>query len=253
LRVEKLLKRLKREFVKVNILQASLDSIIFFLISNLILFLFSLQLIEGFSNIEALTGATLIFFILDLGYRTKNYRLEIYEEKNPELHEVLRTARDNISSNNIVSQALFDDLLERSRAITSESIVPSKIIIQKSIAVGLLSFLTVTSGIADFHIQGNGGEILPGTDSIQDFISDDTDEEFELRNDTDIFGEPQDIGEPGSTVDFNITGEGESTESDPLHRDLQEEDIVMDASGPQTVEDIELAKEYMLAIRELED
>ncbi len=252
MRVEKLLKRLKREFVKINVLQASLDSILFFLTLNLILFLFSLQLIEGFTNIEALTGLTILFFLIDLGYRTKKYRLEIYEEKNPELHEVLRTARDNLESNNIVSQSLFDDLLERSRSITSESIVPSKKIIQKSIAVGILSFLTVLSGIAGFHIQGNGGELLPGAESIQEFVGEESDEEFELRNDTEIFGEPQDIGEPGSVVDFEIEGEGETSDSSHGYRELDEEEVFMDISGPETDEDIELAKEYMVAIREFD-
>ncbi len=250
MRVEKLLKRLKREFIKVNVLQASLDSIILFLTVNLTLFLFSLQLIEGFSNIEALAALTLVFFLIDLAYRTKNYRLEIYEEKNPELQEVLRTARDNLDSNNIVSQALFDDLLERSRSVTSESIVPSKIIIQKSIAVGILSFLTVLSGVAGFHVQANGGEVLPGMESVQEFVGDEPDEEFELQNSTDIFGDPEDIGEPGSVVDFEIEGEGNASESEPSYRELDEEDVFMEVSGPETDEDIDLAKEYMLEIRE---
>ena len=46
MRVEKLFKRLKREFLKVNFLQACLDSLLFFLSANLVLFLFSLRFSE---------------------------------------------------------------------------------------------------------------------------------------------------------------------------------------------------------------
>lgn len=252
MRVEKLLKRLKREFIKVNFLQASLDSILFFLTANLFLFLFSLQLIEDFSNLKALAVSTILFFLIDLGYRSKSYRLEIYEEKNPELQEVLRTARDNLDSNNIVSQALFDDLLDRSRSVTSESIIPSKKIIQKVIAVGLLSFITVISGIADLNVTSNGGEVLPGTDSIKEFVGVGDDDEFYLRNDTEIYGERKDIRDPEGLVEFDITGEGDNEESEISDRGIDPEDIVLDVSSPGVSEDLELAKQYSLAVKEME-
>ncbi|MFB6147760.1 MAG: hypothetical protein ABEJ66_02640, partial [Candidatus Nanohaloarchaea archaeon] len=122
MRVEKLLKRLKREFVKVNFMQATLDSLLFFLSLNLVLFLFSVRIISTFTNAEVLGFLSLLFLVVDMFYRTEHYRLEIYEQKNPQLEEVLRTARDNLDRQNIVSQALFDDLLDRARKVTSESI-----------------------------------------------------------------------------------------------------------------------------------
>lgn len=255
MRVEKLLKRLKREFVKVNILQASLDALLFFLSLNLFLFLFSLQLIEDTTNTRALAAVSTVFFVGDLIYRSRKYRLEIYEEKNPELHEVLRTARDNLDSKNIVSQALFDDLLTRSRKITSESIIPSKQIIQKAIAVGMLSFLTVISGLVGFNITSNGGEILPNTDSIKEFTGiggEPEDREFELRNGTEIYGDSRDIRVSEGIVEFDISGEGESESSENLIQGLEPEEIVLDVSEPELSDDLDLAKEYSVAIREME-
>lgn len=250
MRVEKLLKRLKREFIKVNLLQASLDTLLFFLTGHLILSVFSLQVTESFTNPQSLLGLSAIVFGADLVYRTKNYRLEIFEEKNPELQERLRTARDNLDSQNIVSQALFDEVLDRSRTVTSESIIPSKQIIQKMLAVGILSFLTVLSGIANFQVLEDGGEILPKVDQLQQQITGEKDKGFELKNASEIYGDKKDIDVSDNLVDFNITGSGKTSESELESSNIQPEDVTLDVSGPALSEDLELAKKYSLAIKD---
>jgi len=211
MRVEKLLKRLKREFIKVNLLQASLDSLIFFLTANLFLFLLDITLTPSLSNETVLAFLTFFFLTADLVYRTKNYNLEIYEQKNPELEEILRTARDNLDEQNIVSQALFDELLDRARTVTSESIIPSKRIIQKILVVGTMSFLTVLSGITSFQIQEDGGEILPSFDEVENVLKGEEDEGFQLRNDSEIYGEEEDIDTPyNRTVTELVAGKERS-------------------------------------------
>lgn len=248
MRVETLFKRLKREFVKINLLQACLDTLGFFLSFNLILFLFSLRITSYLPNNQALIGASLLFFIGDLAYRTKNYRLEIYEQKNPELHEILRTARDNLGKNNIASQAMFDELMDRSRSVTSESIIPSKRIIQKVVIVGALSFLTVISGLADFQIiRDEGGELVPDIGNLGQQKDEDG---FQLRNASDIYGESKDIDVSDQLVNFTIEGEGETEETDLGSSNAQPEDIVLDVTGSSISEDMELAKQYSLAIKE---
>ncbi len=251
MRVEKLLKRLKREFIKVNLLQACLDTLLFFLSVNLVVFLFSIEITSYFSNNQVLIGLSAIAFTVDLTYRARNYRLELYEEKNPELHEILRTARDNLDRNNIVSQAMFDELMERSRSVTSESIIPSKRIIQKIVAVGILSFLTVTSGIANFQIiQESGGELVP---NVQNLVEEKEDEDgFQLRNTTDIYGEGEDIDVSDQLINFSIEGEGETVETDLGSSNADPEDVVLDSSFSSLSEDTELAKQYSLAIKDFE-
>jgi len=251
MRVEKLLKRLKREFIKVNLLQACLDTLLVFLSVNLVIFLFSINVTSYVTNFQfliLLSGAT---FLLDLGYRAKNYRLELYEEKNPELQEILRTARDNLNRNNIVSQAMFDELMDRSRSVTSESIIPSKRIIQKIVAVGILSFLTVTSGIADFQIiQESGGELVP---DMQDIVGGEKGEDdFELKNGSEIYGESQNIEVSDKLVNFSIEGEGAASETDLGSSNAEPGDVVLDASASSLSEDTELAKRYSLAVKEFE-
>jgi hypothetical protein len=248
MRVETLLKRLKREFIKVNLLQACLDTLMFFLCVNLVLFLFSLRITGHLPNIQALVGLSTVFFLTDLAYRARTYQLELYEQKNPELHEILRTARDNLDKKNIVSQAMFDELMDRSRSVTSESIIPSKRIIQKVVVVGLLSFLTVISGLADFQIiRDSGGELIPDLGNIGQQEDQD---DFELKNASEIYGEGQDIDVSDQLVDFTIEGEGESEESDLGSLNSRPEDVVLDVTGSSISEDMDLAKQYSLAIKD---
>lgn len=251
MRVEKLLKRLRREFIKVNLIQAILDSLLFFLSANLVLFLFDISLAASFRNIEVLAFLTFAFLAADLFQRTKRYRLEIYEQKNPELEEVLRTARDNLDRQNIVSQALFDDLLDRARTVTSESIIPSKQIIQKILAVGFLSFLTVLSGLTSFQIQEEGGEIIPEVDEIQQMIEGKEDDGFRLRNSSQIYGDSEDIDASEMDIQFNITGEGESGDGS-VSSSSSIEDLSLDVSSNSINQDLELAKKYSIAIKQME-
>lgn len=249
MRVEDLFRRLKREFVKVNLLQACLDTLMFFLGFNLVLFLFSLRVTSYLSNIQAMVALSTVFFLGDLAYRARNYRLEIYEQKNPELHEILRTARDNLDRNNIASQAMFDELMDRSRSVTSESIIPSKRIIQKVLVVGFLSFLTVVSGLADFQIiRGEGGELIPDVGEVLQQKGEK--EKFEVKNASEIYGEKEDIDVSDQLVNFTIEGEGESEEAELESSNARPEEVVLDATGSSISEDMELAKQYSLAIKD---
>lgn len=247
MRLEQLLKRLRREFIKVNILQAALDSLIFFLAANLVIFFFSVQVLTGLSNLYILVSVTFLVFILDLGYRYRTYDLELYEKKNPELREKLRTARDNVDSQNIVSQALFDDVIDNARKITSESIIPSKQIINKIIVVGTLSFLTVFSGLADIQLEDRGIELIESQE-FQDLISDEEDDEFELRNASDIYGEAEEIDLEHINTDFNITGEG-TEEAEDFGFEQEENEFNPEIAERQLADDLNLAKEYILQIR----
>lgn len=251
MRVEKLFKRLKREFLKVNFLQACLDSLLFFLTTNLVLFLFSVRFTSAGRNFQYLLPITAIIFIADFYYRSRNYNIEIYEEKNPELRERLRTARDNIGSNNIVSQALFDEILDLSRSVSSESIIPSKKIIQKMIAIGIISFLTVMSGIFNFQVLDEGREILPDGDSVLDQINPGGNEP-QLQNSSEIYGEDADISISENLIEYNITGSGESGEAGSGEDKEPPESLSLQKTYPGMSEDLQLAKEYSLAIREMQ-
>lgn len=247
MRVEKLLKRLRREFIKVNLIQASLDSILVFLTTNLVLFLLNIRIVSETVHYQVLFASTFIFLLADWIHRSRKYRLEIYEEKNPQLQEILRTARDNLDNQNIVSQAMFDDLMDRARSVTSESIIPSTQIIKKIVLVGLLSFLTALSGIVDFQVQKETQELFSELEPRQILQQ----ETGDLRNASEIYGEPQDIQASSTDLQINVTGETTGGETSEL-RQLETEQFTFEAANPSLPEDVELAKQYSLAIRDFE-
>lgn len=250
MKVEKLLKRFKIEFVKVNLIQASLDSILFFLTSNLILFLFSVQLVGSRQNYLIVGGLTFLFFVGDLFYRVRNYHLEIYEEQNPELQEVLRTARDNLDKSSIASQALFDELMDRARSVTSESIIPSQEIIKKIIAIGVLCFLTVGSGLVDFQLREETSELVSGID-LPGAGGDENETEPEMLNGSEILGESSEIEVTNRDLAFNISGTGEGTRSE-FSFDAASQEFSFESVNRGEDTDLELAKQYSLAIKDFE-
>jgi hypothetical protein len=252
-RVEDLLKQLKREFIKIKVIQSLLDGLMFFLVTNMVLFLLSVNIFTGIENYYVLSVLAVVFTIGDLAFRVRKYSLEVYEEENPELQEVLRTARDNIDKQNIVSQALFDDLLERSRKVTSESIIPAKKIVYKTLLVGFLSFLTVMSGIGDLQLLQDSTDLLDAPDQINDLINgEQEDDELQLKNGTGIYGDGSDIDASDLNIDFNVSGTGDSDEGDfdPTQGPSQQE-LVLDATGESMNDDLDLAKQYSLAVKDI--
>jgi hypothetical protein len=246
MRVEKLLKRLRREFIKVNLIQAALNSIIVFLVSNLALFLLNITLVNEALHYRVLAGFTFLFLLVDWVHRSRKYRLEIYEEKNPQLQEILRTARDNLDNQNIVSQAMFDDLMERARSVTSESIIPSTQIIKKILVVGMLSFLTALSGIVDFQPVEESREVFSQFEP-EEVLNPREDEV--LKNASEIYGEEKSVDAVSTELDINVTGNASGGETGRL-RTLNREQFTFEAANPDMPEDVELARRYSLVIRE---
>lgn len=249
MRIEKLLKQLKREFIKVNFIQACLDSLLFFLSGNLVLFFFSIEVFQRITNAQLIAILSLPVFVIDLYLRSQRYRLEIYEEKNPELREVLRTARDNIGTQNIGSQALFEEVMDRARSVTSESIIPNRTIIEKILAVGALSFLTVISGVADLQLQSNETQLFNGLTGKGDDINTTGGGNFTLSNSSKISLDKE--ANYSSEIDFNLRG-GSSSEETEVRPYSSEENIAFESSTEGLGDNEELAREYSVAIRNLQ-
>lgn len=244
MRIEGLLKRLKREYWKVKVLQSSLDTLILVLLLNFIAFL------AGYSyDFRILGGVAAAFFLINLFIRTRDYSVEIYEQENSELQELLRTARDNLDKRDEVSEALFGDVMDRARTVTSESIIPSEILVQKLFLIGGLAILTAISGLVVPAIDVDTSGVYSTFDNLVDF-EDDSSDDFR-GNVSDVIGEESDLDETGSNVDIDIVGEGESFEESIL-RGFEGDTELRYESSPETTGDEELMREYSLRIRELE-
>lgn len=243
MRVEDLFKRLKREYIKIKLLQSCLDTLIVILVLNLAAFTLNYSY-----DIRILGVIGLIIFLSTFYYRAQGYSVEIYENENTQLHEVLRTAKDNLDRRDDVTQALFEDVMHRARKVSSESIIPSERIIQKLFVVGGLAILTAVSGLIapsvnfDFDNTYNRlSDLAPGGD----------DEEEYMRNASEVLGESGNIDTTGSNINITVDGEGESLE-DGFRRGFEDQDLRFEASEDELDEDLELAKRYSLAIRGIE-
>ncbi len=253
MRVERLLRRLKLEFVKVNVLQAALDSILLFLGLNLATFFIGLNVMRGVSNAVVLAVLSSLFFLADLGFRASRYHLELFEERNPELKEALRTARDNLDEDSIVAQSLFEDVLDRARGVKSESIVPSGLIIQKILAVGALSFMTVVSGVADLQLlESTGGAgVLPDVTQVSGGGDEESSEgEVDIRNASKIYDDGNEIEVSERLINFSVEGEGETDPSDrQAEQQRRSQDLGFTASPSRLEDDLGLARRYSLKVR----
>lgn len=242
MRVEDLFKRLKREYYKARMLESCLDTLILVLGLNMAAF------IAGYSyDFRILGGVAFAFFILDFYYRTRGYSVEIYEEENSQLHEVLRTAKDNLDRRDEVTQALFGDVMDRARKVSSESIIPSDRVIKKLFLVGGLALLTAVSGLVtpEVDVDFDGAY-----DQISEFRNGGEDEDH-MMNASEVLGEPQDIDTTGSDINITVEGEGESFE-EGVRQGFEEQELRFEASDDELDEDLELAQRYSLAIRNLE-
>ena len=253
MRIEKLVETLKKEYYKAKILQASLDATILFFSLYLFTVILNITSIQGHNILYFIAPLSLIFLALDSFYRFRNYQIELYEEQNPELDEMLRTAKDNIEDNSIVSEALFNDVIERTRSISPATVISGEAIIVKTTFILILSLGTVFTGVMDFSLTEDGTELVEQL----------TEEEYENQTETvsfeevdtgepsDILGEPEDIDPSEHDFDFeqNIQDGGIYRDS----RSFETDDSFISAfDSDAELEDRELARRYMVEIRELQ-
>lgn len=242
-RIETLLKRLKREYWKIKALQSSLDTLILALTLNFAAFIANFNY-----DRRILAGVASAFLISNFIYRTRGYSVEIYEDQNDELQELLRTARDNLDKRDEVSEALFGDVMDRARTVSSESIIPSERIVQKLFLIGGLAILTTISGlivpVLDIDTSGAYSQ-------ISDLVGSQDDGEDFRGNASDVLGEESDLDDTGAEVNIEIVGEGESFEESVL-RGFEGDRELMYESSPEIEEDSRLMREYSLAIRDIE-
>lgn len=249
MRVEKLFKQLKREYWKVNILQAFLDSIILFQLAYLVIKVSGFSFPVAYPAYSIVAGISLVFFIADSFYRTRGYSIEVYEEENPELAEILRTARDNLDESSLPAEKLFDEVTDTARKVSSESIIPNQEILAKVIAISFLSMATVIGGvttITDLDPSGfvEDGEGNTSNDTVQNQVPD-----VEFGDSSEVQGEVDDFDYESREINFNYRSE-EGQGFAPLGEQYQG-DLSLQASSGNNI-DYQIARDYSLAIKDIE-
>ncbi len=139
-----LLEEVRYEMLKVVVLNAFLDSAVFFLAALLLLSVFGMGLLVP-------VILSLAFLGVDIARRWRRFSYRAVEERNPEIREMLRTAADNKEDDSLMAHALFTDVMERMRKVSSGSFLSLKGILAK---VGVLFVLSVVVvGLAFFNVS----------------------------------------------------------------------------------------------------
>jgi len=246
--IKRLFKELGGEVYKLIILESLLNTGIFF---------FSLLLLFNF-----LQWGILLPFIFSAGFlawnishKAKTFPLRAVEERNPQVKEILRTARDNMNTENMLTLALFNELIEKMKTVSVGYLIDEKKVVVKLFSVGVLAFLSIYVMTADlwnigFDVDNFLRRPVKPIPTIQ------------LNESNDIYGEIRvaklgnavltiQINPTLSEVDFGKVSDAEKRDLDLNAFPVEAEASSDKASSEDRPKEFKLAKEYNLRIHEL--
>lgn len=248
MRIEKLLKTLKYEFYKINFLQATLDAVILFLGLNILQTLVSINIHPKIADYKILAAITAVFLITNFIYRSKDYKIEIYEEENPELNELLRTAKDNAEKNNTASRALFDQIKDISRNVSSESIIPNNQILGKTLFIAVLSVTTVISGTMTADLSPDTFNNLVNDIEEEEELTQTGEFDYELKDGENVLGEPQDIDYQNMDMSYDTDPQEDVHQTSPFASQQELQNLRQFEEEAR----FDISRQYLERIRELD-
>lgn len=175
--IRRLFRELNFEIIKIVLLDSFMTSAVVFLI---------LQIILSFLGVSWYFPAGLSFSVMIILFilHVRKIKLVHIEEKNPELKEILRTAKDNEDwDENPMLQAMNRDLMSMMKNMSMGSLIDNRRLIIKVVMVSFLCVVLVISAVSSTR-SINLSKI------IQDRISS-LDIDF-TRKSTPQFGKPKD-------------------------------------------------------------
>ena len=143
--VKRLFMELYYEVFKISLLHAFADTIIFFLV------MVNITTLVKVSYLFAL-GLSVVFIVVDVTYRMKKTTLKDIEAVNPQVQDILRTARDNTDETNFMVLAMFEELIQRMKSVSAGSILNHRNLMIKILVVCLLSFSVIVVSANNIHV-----------------------------------------------------------------------------------------------------
>ncbi|MFH1916576.1 MAG: hypothetical protein ABIJ21_04885 [Nanoarchaeota archaeon] len=134
--VKRLFWELKAEVMKISFFRAFLNTVIFFLIINIILTFFRIRLLYG-----GILAA--VFLIVNTYINYASVTLKKIEDANPEVREMLRTAKDTLKQDNIMIRALHEEILGKAKQIYSGNLMSYKAFFGKLVIIACLIIATL--------------------------------------------------------------------------------------------------------------
>lgn len=134
------------ELVKIILLNVFLSTVIFFLIADLVALVFGMKL-------WYIVLAAAVYFVIVLVSELRKISVRVVEDRNPEMRELLRTAKDNQDQDTLMAHALFAEVLDKMRKVSSGTFLDFRKLMLKISAVFVLSIVLVSLAFFDVNIQ----------------------------------------------------------------------------------------------------
>ncbi|MBN2052117.1 hypothetical protein JW756_01320 [Candidatus Woesearchaeota archaeon] len=147
--IKALFNEVKLEMLKIALISTFLDTIMVFFVVYFVVSFFNIK----FMYLLLIPGLmAVIFFFVSILVRIKRLRLKSMEDANPQIKEMLRTAHDNMDAeNNIMAAALFAELKEKMKTVSSGNLLESKKVVTRIISTVIIVFLIIT--VSAFNVN----------------------------------------------------------------------------------------------------
>lgn len=173
------------ELVKLILLNVFLSSIIVFLIADFVALIFSMP-------IWYVVILSVIYFIITFVMEVRKISVHYVEQKNPELREILRTAKDNMGEDTIMAHALFYEVLEKMKRISSGTFLDFKKLVLKIGAIFVLAIILVSLAFFNVNIAKFEDPLSVPLRAIGGFFGKLTGQDVQAADKAtdDVFGDP---------------------------------------------------------------
>lgn len=261
--ISNLIKEMRIEIFKNIVLLTFLKAVVAFFIFDIVKSFIDLSYI--FSYLFAA-----LYFIVSLFVQIRRINVKIFERHNPEIDEMLSTAADNISKNNLVVQGLFEELLERVKKVSSGTIVAPSTIFLLVISIPILAIVSFEANPVrvDAISQDKIIENLEKITFVKNLFNSRSAEEGEIIEDDlldeDIYGDRQVavLGDEEINIKMNLGFETDLTkprEEDEEqmmftdYPDAENVELLYDTAVlKENIEESDLARKYNEQIRGLQ-
>jgi hypothetical protein len=144
--IKNMFNEVQYELVKIILLNVFLSTVIFFLIADLVALIFGMP-------IWYVIAFAFAYFAIMMTIELRKITVHSVEEKNPDLHEILRTAKDNMHEDSLMAHALFSDVLERMKRVSSGSFLDFRKLMTRISIIFVLSIVLVSLAFFNVNIQ----------------------------------------------------------------------------------------------------
>ena len=162
--IRSLFNEIQYELVKIILLNVFLSTVILFMVADLIALFFSMPL-------WYVIAASLIYFVIMMVFEVRKISIHHVEEKNPELREMLRTAKDNMGADSLMAHALFFEVLEKMKRVSSGTFLDFKKLMTKLGVIFVLAIVLVSIAFFNINISKFDNPFAKPMSAVEGFLA----------------------------------------------------------------------------------